>query len=149
MYSYNLKKIFKNIELPKLDKNIIEEFKCFGKCFYSKTLDNVEFLILETEKELTNNEIEQIKQIVLNHKSYKHFQNEKIKELKRLGSEAIEKVAPIFKQCNASLGIYDATKTKIIKDAIITNKALIDNAEAEILALTSIEAVEAYNINIF
>lgn len=144
---YNLKKLLKNETIPELSNLIVDELKDYGICNYTNYPENYGGFILNlsTENELTTEQLNEVKNIVLNHNSLNFYKAEKIKQLKQKATEIIEKKFPVFKQINASLGVYEENKRNEIGTYIKGIISQVDSLESLIkskLKLSTLEAVE-------
>lgn len=143
--NYNLKKLLKNETIPELSNFIIDELKPYGVCQFVKYNDGGYILNLETVQDLTSSQLTAVKNIVLNHNSLNFYKAEKIKQLKQKATEIIEKKFPVFKQINASLGVYEESKKNEIGTYIKGIISQVDSIESIInskLKLNTLEVVE-------
>jgi hypothetical protein len=143
----NLNKLFKGEVIPQIHQATLgDELKDYGILQYLEYQDGgTHFNLLDCKE---NVEIEKIKEIVLKHNHIKGKAKEKLQKLKDKASEIIYEKYPVFKQINASLGTYEATKNSKIKDYIKGIIAQVDKTEALLLACETKKDLEAIEIKI-
>ena len=68
---------------------------------------------------------------------------DKVTLLKSIGTQVIYEKAPIYKQCNSALNIYDEAKKTIVVNWINAVKTIIDSIETSINNCSTFQELEA------
>lgn len=145
--NYNLKKLLKGQTIPELTNLIIDELSSYGVCQYIPYQDGTYHLNLTTENELTEAELNAVKNIVLNHNALNYYKKEKHKQLNEKTRSKILSEYPLEEQISSSLDIYGATHKNTMKQRI---KDIIDASnviQATIYSKQKISTLEAVDIN--
>lgn len=147
-YTYNLKKLLRDAVIPELSNLIIEELISFGETQFIKYNDGGMQLNLATDKELTESDLNEVKNIILNHDSLKYNKLEKIKKLKQNANSLIEQTYPLWKQGNLRALKYGLEKLEEMEKFIDKIIAKVNSIESSILSKKKKETIDLIDVDI-